>query len=109
MKPACGQLGYQRLDAAFSYLGDVGQATRAPRGVIGCRARIHQYQTLETRQLASNDLEREITTERETNQRKARGHLCQQLLRHPSQRIVVAEGKHGAVVVGLERGDLRSV
>src|SRR5512141_1372225 len=105
MQPACGQLGNQRFNTTFSDLGNVGQAPRAPRRVIGYRGRIHQYETLNALQLPSNNLEGEIAAERESNQREARWRLCEQLLRHPSQRIMVAEGEHGALVVGLERGD----
>src|SRR5439155_10904351 len=109
MQPSGRQLGNQRLDTAFSHLGDVGVATCAPRRVIGYRGRVHQYQTLEALQLPSNELERDIATERETDQREARRRICEQLFGHSSQRIVVAEGEHLALVVGLKRGDLRSV
>src|ERR1700686_2269186 len=109
MQPSCGQLGNQRLDTAFSHFGDVGETACAARWVIGYRPRIHQYQTLEALQLPSNDLEGEIATERETYQREARRRICEQLFRHGPQRIVVAESEHSAFVVGLERGNLRSV
>src|SRR6266576_4032732 len=108
-QPACRQLGNKRFYATFSYLGNVGQAPGAPRRVIGYRGRVYQYETLKTLQLLSHDLEGEIATERESNQREARGRLGEQLLRHRSQRIMVAEGKRAALVVGLERSDLRSV
>ena len=109
MQPACRQLGNQRLDTAFSHLGDIGVAACTPRWVIGYRCRIDQYQTLKALQLPSNDLEGEIAAEREPDQREVRGRICEQHFRHPSQRIVVAECKHRAPVVSLERGDLRSV
>jgi hypothetical protein len=109
MQPACGQLGNQRFDATFSYLGNVDQAPRAPRRMIGYRGRIHQYQTLEALQLSSNDLEGEIAAKRETNQGKARRHVREQLLGHPSQRIVFAKSKYAALIVSLDRGNLRSV